>query len=255
MKLNLKRFAGAHIKRILLNGMKILIFLMSTMAFCLSTNDTFAQETIYLEKNQELTPDQVFDILKKQTDYNFVYPRKLFLNSPKIKVEKGEIKISDLLNKVLSQNGLDFKITNGHTVLLVKNTDSSERDGIQQGFQVSGTVFDETGVPLPGANIVEKGTTNGVQTDFDGNFTITVQDQNAILVVSYIGFETQEIPVQGNSSVTVSLKESSSQLDEVVVVGYGTATRKDVTGAIASVDMEDANLAPNTSVMQAILMG
>ncbi|MFC4222245.1 carboxypeptidase-like regulatory domain-containing protein, partial [Flagellimonas marina] len=180
--------------------MKILVFLMSTMAFCLPTNDTLAQETIYLEENQELTPDQVFDILKKQTDYNFVYPRKLFLNSPKIKVEKGETKISELLNKVLSQNGLDFKITNGHTVLLVKETEASISENTEQGFQVSGTVLDESGVPLPGANVIEKGEQNGAQTDFDGKFTLTVRDQNAVLAVSYIGFETQEIPVQGNGS-------------------------------------------------------
>ncbi|MCK0190692.1 TonB-dependent receptor [Arenibacter sp. F20364] len=252
MKLNLKRFAGAYLKRTLLNGMKVLIFLMSTMAFCLSTNDTFAQETIYLEKNQELSIDEVFDILKKQTDYNFVYPRKLFLNSPKIKVEKGETKVSDLLDKILSPNGLDFKITNGHTVLLVKNKEPSNSDKAQQDYEVSGTVSDENGQLLPGANVLEKNTQNGTQTDFDGNFTLSVQDQSAILVVSYIGFETQELPLNGRSEVTIALKEDAASLDEVVVVGYGTATKKDVTGAIASVDMEDANIAANTSVMQAV---
>ncbi|WP_422351089.1 SusC/RagA family TonB-linked outer membrane protein [Flagellimonas sp.] len=233
--------------------MKILVFLMSTMAFCLSPNDTFAQETIYLEKNQELTPGQVFDILKKKTDYNFVYPRKLFLNSPRIKVEEGEIKISDLLDKVLSPNGLNFKITNGHTVLLVKDTDpSNNENNIPQGFQVAGTVSDESGVPLPGANIVEKGEQNGVQTDFDGKFILTVQDQNAVLVVSYIGFETQEIPVQGNNSITVSLKESSSQLDEVVVVGYGTISKQAVTGAVAEADLETYNRVPVNNIIETV---
>lgn len=223
---------------------------MSTMAFCLSPNDTFAQETIFLGENQELTPDQVFDILKKQTDYNFVYPKKLFLNSSKIKVEKGETRVSNLLNKILSEHRLTFKITNGKTVLLVKDNDSPNSGNIQQGFQVSGTVVDELGSPLPGANIVEKGTTNGIQADFDGNFTLNVTDENAILLVSYIGFITEEVPVEGQESLTVVLQENADKLDEVVVIGYGTQRKSDVTGSVVQVDLEAVENAPNTNVGQ-----
>ena len=98
---------------------------------------------------------------------------------------------------------------------------STKKDPVRQ-ITVTGTVKDENGTPLPGASIVEKGTTNGVQTDFDGNFSIQPLNENAILVFSYIGYTPQEIAVKGNTNINVILYSSASELDEVVVVGYGT---------------------------------
>ena len=106
---------------------------------------------------------------------------------------------------------------------------------------VTGTVTDEQGVALPGATVVEKGTTNGTTTDFDGNFTIVVSDQNAVLEVSFLGYTTQEIQTSGQSNVTVQLIEDATQLEDVVVVGYGTQRKSDVTGAIASIKSENFN--------------
>ncbi|WP_411031848.1 SusC/RagA family TonB-linked outer membrane protein [Spongiimicrobium sp. 3-5] len=107
--------------------------------------------------------------------------------------------------------------------------------------QVTGIVVDNANVPLPGANVVEKGTTNGVVTDFDGNFAISVNDSNATLVVSYIGFETSEIVLDGSSSYTVQLTSSSTGLDEVVVIGYGGVKSKDLTGSVKVIGAEDFN--------------
>ncbi|CAM4247523.1 SusC/RagA family TonB-linked outer membrane protein [Zobellia nedashkovskayae] len=107
-----------------------------------------------------------------------------------------------------------------------------------QTTQVSGTVSDMQG-PLPGVNIVVKGTTNGVTSDFDGNYTISDLSADAVLVFSYIGFSTQEITVSNRSTIDVELSEDSALLDEVVVVGYGTQSRREVTGAIASIKAED----------------
>ena len=99
---------------------------------------------------------------------------------------------------------------------------------------VTGTVLDDQNVPLPGANVVVKGTTNGVVTDFDGNFSISVQDTRSTLVVSYIGFESKEIDMDGSSSYSITLEASSTGLDEVVVIGYGSVKKSDLTGAVAS---------------------
>ncbi|MFV5684183.1 SusC/RagA family TonB-linked outer membrane protein [Flavobacterium sp. GB2R13] len=96
---------------------------------------------------------------------------------------------------------------------------------------VSGTVSDASG-PLPGASILVKGTTNGAQTDLDGNFTIKNVGSNAVLIFSYIGLKSQEVSVAGKSSVKVILKEDSSELKEVVVIGYGSVKKKDATGAV-----------------------
>src|SRR5690606_8746277 len=107
------------------------------------------------------------------------------------------------------------------------------------------------GLGLPGVNVIVKGTSNGTTTDFDGNFSIAISD-NAILVMSYIGFETQEITTQGKTQINVSLSESSSALSEVVVIGYGTSKKSDITGAISSVSAEEINAYPVLSAQQAL---
>lgn len=116
--------------------------------------------------------------------------------------------------------------------------------------QITGVVLDELGNPLPGASVVENGTVNGTQTDFDGNFSITVTNENVILIISYIGYETMEIPLNGQTNVEVQLRESTSQLDEVVIIGYGSTTLKESTGAVANVKVADIQQVANTSVDQ-----
>lgn len=121
-------------------------------------------------------------------------------------------------------------------------------------FQLSvrGTVTDSNGQPLPGASIVEKGTTNGVQTDFDGVYSITLGSSNAVLTVSYIGYTTKEVTIGNQQTVNIILEEDFQSLDEVVVVGYGTQERKDVTGSIASVKAEEISLRPISSMEEGI---
>lgn len=119
---------------------------------------------------------------------------------------------------------------------------------------ISGNVSDNTG-PLGGATVVEQGTTNGTQTDFDGNFTITVSDANATLVVSYIGYDAQEIALNGNTNITVVLTENTQSLDEVVVLGYGqTQNKKLVTTAVGTVRAEQIRELP-ISQAEAALQG
>jgi len=114
---------------------------------------------------------------------------------------------------------------------------------------INGIVTDEAGIPLSGANIVEKGTTNGVTADFDGNFSIDLSDGNATLVVSYIGYTTKEVAVSGQTTVNIALEESSTGLDEVVVVGYGTQKKINLTGSVSTVQTEELTetKAPNVT--------
>ena len=122
-----------------------------------------------------------------------------------------------------------------------------------QNISVSGTVttFDD-GQPLPGVNVIVKGTNNGVQTDFDGNYTINSVSGDAILVFSYIGFETQEVPIDSRTTINMALKTDQEALDEVVVIGYGTVKKSDLTGAVSSIKAEELNPGANASVEQAL---
>ena len=117
---------------------------------------------------------------------------------------------------------------------------------------VSGTVSDSQGVPLPGASVLEKGTTNGTQSDFDGNFTLDVSASNAVLVISYIGFATQEIPVDGQDTISVALEESAAGLEEVVVIGYGEVRKKDLTGSVSKVGGDELANLPAARVDQTL---
>ncbi|WP_258364810.1 TonB-dependent receptor [Arenibacter sp. ARW7G5Y1] len=118
---------------------------------------------------------------------------------------------------------------------------------------VSGTITDQDGTPLPGANILEKGTTNGTQADFDGNFSISVEDESAVIVISYVGFATKEVNLNGMTNLTITLVESAAGLDEVVIVGYGAQKKVNLTGAISTVEFdEELENRPITNASQAL---
>ncbi|QLE00301.1 TonB-dependent receptor [Galbibacter sp. BG1] len=122
-----------------------------------------------------------------------------------------------------------------------------------QNKEITGTVFDPDGVPIPGVSVVEKGTQNGISTDFDGNYSIQLStDDNPVLVFSSIGYVTNEIPVKNQNSISVELKLDVTGLDEVVVVGYGTQKKKNLTGAVATIDSEVLDSRPITDVARGL---
>ncbi len=121
-----------------------------------------------------------------------------------------------------------------------------------QGRQVNGTVKDAAGEPMIGVNVLVKGTTNGTITDFDGNFSISGVKDNDVLSVTYIGYITQEVKVGNQKTINVVLKEDTETLDEVVVIGYGTVKKRDLTGSVASVSNEALVANPVADVSQAL---
>lgn len=141
----------------------------------------------------------------------------------------------------------DFNLTENeflYAVEIDKHKEESIMESKTQQFQertVSGNVVDNAGIPLPGANILEKSTANGVQTDFDGNFTLTVSDQDAVIVISFVGYTTTEIRIKDQKDLNIILEEDAAALDEVVVIGYGTQQKRHLTGSIGSIDMEEVN--------------
>ena len=122
-----------------------------------------------------------------------------------------------------------------------------------QNLEIKGTVFEAaTNSPLPGVNVIVKNTTTGVTTDFDGNFTITNRKVGDVLVFSFIGFTNQEVTITGADFLTINLQEDAQSLDEVVVVGYGTQRKKEITGAVTVVSAETIENLKPTRVEQAL---
>lgn len=122
----------------------------------------------------------------------------------------------------------------------------------QQQPGIKGKITDSSGQPVPGVNVIEKGTTNGVQSDFDGNFSLKVKSEKAILVVSYIGFKIKEVSVNGLANLSIKLEEDSATLDEVVVVGYGSVKKKDLTGSVVSISAAKLEGRSNTNALQSL---
>jgi len=155
------------------------------------------------------------------------------------------------LNRFLKLR-LSHKKSNHRLILLICVFCFTFLSSFAQNITVKGTVSEDSGMPLPGVNILEKGTKNGAVSDFDGNYLIKVSSANAVLVVSYIGFETQEINVAGKSTLSIVLKPNLESLDEVVVIGYGTAKKSDLTGSVVTIGGEDLKKQSISSVAEAL---
>ena len=131
-------------------------------------------------------------------------------------------------------------------------TEAGITDNVSIQNIVTGTVKDASGMPLPGVNIVVKGSKQGTQTDFDGNYSLEIPQANAVLVFSYLGQKTQEIVVNGQKVINVIMEEDASQLDEVVVIGYGTVKRSDLTGSVASIKSSEITEIPNNDIVSSM---
>lgn len=232
--------------------MKTFLLLLCTTVFGFTTEYTFSQEKVTIDIDKVVPVDEVFSIIQKQTKYRFLYPQDLFVNMPKVQLKKGTIQVSKLLQQSLAGTNVNFKLSEDNIIVIKENikTDDLKNNKGQQ-HQVSGAVLDQENNPLPGANILEKGTNNVVQSDLDGKFSINLKSQNAVLVVSFLGFVAKEVAVNDQATFNVILQENAASLNEVVVVGYGTQKKVTLTGAVSSIKTSEiqqtktANLANN----------
>ncbi|GAA3658327.1 SusC/RagA family TonB-linked outer membrane protein [Flavivirga jejuensis] len=211
---------------------------------------------IIVDTDKVVTVDEIFKMISSQTDYKFIYQEDLFKKHPKVVLKKGEIKVSKLLNESISSFNVNFDVNKNNTVIIKKETlptTSSQLEESNQSIRITGIIRDVDGRLLPGTNILEKGTENGTQTDFDGKFSLYVEDKNAVLVVSFIGYNTQEILVDESVEMNITLIQNATSLNEVVVVGYGGSQKKsDLTGAVSQISAEDFEDQPMISVDQAL---
>jgi TonB-linked SusC/RagA family outer membrane protein len=239
MKIKLTKVHSLIRKRLLFTIMRTFIFLLCTTIFGFTTENALSQDKVTIDVDKVVPVDEVFNIIQKQTKYRFLYPQDLFVNVPKVQLRKGIIPVSKLLEQSLAGTNVNFKLSENNTIIIKENdtTDDSKNIVLQQ-HQVSGTITNQANQPLPGANILEKGTNNGIQSGVDGKFSITVKSQNAVLVVSFLGFVTKEIPVNNQATINIVLQENAASLNEVVVVGYGTQKKVTLTGAVSSIKSE-----------------
>ncbi|HEU5146555.1 MAG TPA: SusC/RagA family TonB-linked outer membrane protein, partial [Chryseosolibacter sp.] len=215
---------------------------------------------VSLEVN-DLSLAETLSKIEKEARVKFVYsPARIDLNE-RVSLDVSKEQLGVLLTQLLSPRSIGFKTQEGddYIILVVKETSDAGvtpmDDAVTEDvalLDVSGTVTDDVGNPIPGVNIIVKGTTNGTTTDADGKYTLSVTEDNAVLVFTFIGYAVQEIPVNGRSVIDVQLQEDVRSLDEVVVVGYGTQKRANVTGAVSTVNGDAIAQRPLTNTAAAL---
>lgn len=227
----------------------IALFACIYTLFATEANSQNAKVSIHAEN---FSLREIIREIEKQTDYLFVYDRNEVNVNQAVSLDATNESVSEVLNKIFTGTDVGYKIV-GKNVTLIKNVDLSASNLIAQQSrkQITGTVTDERGEPIIGANVMEKGTTNGVITNIEGEFSLSVSE-NVILLISYVGFINQEVHVKNQSSLQVVLKEDTQALDEVVVVGYGTQKKINLTGAVETIKAEQITSKPVTSVAQAL---
>ncbi|SDB48534.1 TonB-linked outer membrane protein, SusC/RagA family [Flavobacteriaceae bacterium MAR_2010_188] len=238
----------------------ILAFLLIPVLTIRANNDPNKDLlTLQLDK---VSIEKAFTQIEKISDYRFVFETSRIPVTKVISIKLEKKKIYEVLDVLLQDTGITYKIEKRQVILFNSNSNDTAKtqasqinsNTIKKNLQqtVTGTVFDNFGQPLPGANVLEKGTSNGSQTDFDGNFSINVSG-NALLVVSYIGYKTVEVAVNNQSSLNITLQEDSEQLNEVVVTALGISREKKSLGyATQEVDGEDVNNVPTDNVVNAL---
>lgn len=211
-----------------------LFFCFIVTGFLQAANTVFAQTTVTATFKNASLKDVLWE-MQRQTDFTFVYSTKDVEN---IKVEDLKVnqeRIADVLEKCLRNSGLTYTVHEG--VIAIKPAARMAREvaAPQQKVQISGTVIDETGQPIIGANVLVKGTTIGATTDLDGRFLLDVDQPQVTLIISYIGYVRQELKAAGGKMVKVEMIPDNNLMEEVVVTGYGTFKKSAYAGSASNI--------------------
>ena len=225
---------------------KITFLLITFMIMGLKANDGLSQKIKISLDVDNTDVSTVLDQIEQTSDYRFVYHTGSVDLSRKVTLKLEQRPINFVLKKLFSNTHTNFKVINFQVILSEKNDvlplKRDERIDItivQEPYEINGVVTDADDIPIPGASIVIVGSSNGTATDFDGNYKLMVPNGEIMLEISSIGFNTQTIAVDNRNTVNIIMAEALNQLDDVIVIGYGTQKKSSVTAAVASVDAKE----------------
>jgi TonB-linked SusC/RagA family outer membrane protein len=233
--------------------MKLTAFIM--LVTCLQTSATgIAQQTITFS-GKEVSLENVFAAIKKQTNYKFFFNIESIHHARTVTLEVKNASIEQVLTMALKDQPFTYTIK-GRTVFIIQKKEDEKSSSLSEvkgdPVTVTGRVVDDQGQPLVGANVKIKGTAIGVTTDKDGLFKLTNVDADATLEISFVGHETQVIPVRGKSFFAINLAQKLSLLDETQVIAYGTTTRRFSTGNVGSIRASDIETQPVNNPLLAL---
>lgn len=226
--------------------MKMITFCMFLFAIQLSAKGIAQQKITIKVKNEEIT--SILNAIEKKSTYRFLYNTGLNGLSQKASLSVQDAELQEILDTLLLNTGLTYQFMHNNLVVIKETGDTKE---IAPPNVVTGKITGENGVVLSGVSIQVKGTSRGTISNEQGNFSIAALSTD-ILIISYVGYETQEIPVSGQNEISVTLAPSKKELEQVVVIGYGTQKKRDLTGSIATIKGDDVAKMPSTNPISSL---
>ncbi len=234
------------------NFNKILTSMKITLLFLLISTvqvfgSVYSQNTKLSLNLQNASITEVLELIETQSDFRFLYNDDLISKKKDINVSVNNKKVNDILDDILTGTQSTYSILENNLIVIRPVTSTT-----LQSKKVKGTVTSKDGETLVGATVMVKGSTDGTITDINGNFEFVVSTDNAVLVISFIGFKSKEIALDGQSNLSVVLNPDYVGLDEIMVVGYGAIKKSDITGSVASVSSKDLSVYPASNAVQAL---
>lgn len=211
------------------------------LAICIHANAKGYSQKLTIS-HQNVSLEKVFKEISKQTGYTFIYTEKLLQKGKKISISANNASIEQVLKECFKDQSLTYSIVDKY--IIIKEKEETDREKVFYApppppTNIAGKVTNDKGEPLVGATVTEKGTKNTAVTKEDGNFTINTSETKAVLIISYVGYNSKELAVSNQTNVSIALLQTASNLNDVVVIGYGTLKKSDLTGAVATMSSEN----------------
>jgi len=216
--------------------------------------DSYSQATKLNLKFKNYSVREILSQIEDDSEFYFLYNSKIVDVERKVNLNIKNKKVDDILDILFEDTNVDYTIIDRQIVLSGEGTINLKSVLQQQQSQVSGTVTDESNLPLPGVTIIAKGTLTGVISDTDGKYSLTIPSGATTLIFSFIGMRTQEIEIADQTQINVILLQDVIGIEEVVAIGYGVTRKSDLTGSVSSVSAEELENIPASRVDQ-ILQG
>ncbi|MBE0677781.1 MAG: TonB-dependent receptor [Bacteroidales bacterium] len=254
-----------HLKKQRRKGVMIMTntFILAFI-FTINLSAMVAGQSVSLDIRNGTLKDCLNDI-EKQTGLGFLYSSSDIDLIRALEVRLNHVSVNEALELILAKTNLQYEIDSKVILIKKKNPElelpdlSSAPDlALQQKQEVSGTIKDETGLPMFGVNVLEKGTLNGVSTDVEGKYSIQVASSNAILYFSFLGYFAEEIPVNGQATIDIKMRPAVNEIEEAVVIGYGSVKKKDLTGSVVRITskvLENTGFTSTGQILQGQVSG
>ncbi len=246
-----RQFMKWSVRKNLILKMKLIVILICIAGLTGSYASVYSQQTRLNLNVQNTTVKDVLKQIEDQSEYSFMYNNSKIDISRRVDLKVENSSVEDILRTIFAGEDISYKIIDRHIIIFP----TSEKMGYDQGQQtrnISGKVTDSSGIPLPGVTISVKGTMIGTITNNDGKYVLQDIPADAVLVFSFVGMKSQEFPAAGKNIINVIMEEETIGIEEVVAVGYGSVSKKDVTTAISTVSTADLDQRPVVSADQAL---